>query len=98
MVIFREAHPGYILPVGVWNVREHVRTALANPPRKYNTLQEALNRVAFVMDIPLQRWILNSAVLKDRMHQRRLEDFIDVGTKVPPPTNTTSTSISPSNE
>ena len=92
VVIFREAHPGYILPVGVWNVREHVRAALTNPPRKYNTLQEAMNRVAFVMDIPLQRWVLNSAVLKDRMQQRRLDDFIDLGTRAPPPTNTTSTS------
>jgi len=74
-VIFREAHPGYILPVGVWNVREHVRTALRQPPRRYGTLQEALARMAFVMDIPLKRWIHVSGVLKDRMHQRRIEDF-----------------------
>ncbi|PJB21549.1 MAG: hypothetical protein CO114_04770, partial [Euryarchaeota archaeon CG_4_9_14_3_um_filter_38_12] len=27
VVILREAHPGYIMPVGVWNVRENVRNA-----------------------------------------------------------------------
>ncbi len=32
VVILRETHSGYIMPVGVWNVREHVRAALRNPP------------------------------------------------------------------
>nr|AIF02790.1 hypothetical protein [uncultured marine group II/III euryarchaeote KM3_15_B02] len=74
-VIFREAHPGYILPVGVWNVREHVRQALREPPRRYGTLEEALARVGFTMDISMKRWIANSGVLKDRMYQKRLDDF-----------------------
>ena len=75
VVIFREAHPGYILPVGVWNVREHVREALRQPPRRYGTLEEAMARVGFTMDIPMKRWITNSGVLKDRMFQKRLDDF-----------------------
>ena len=76
VVIFREAHPGYILPVGVWNVRETVRKALKQPYTKYDTLQTALSAVKETMDIPLERWIKNSAVLKDSLHQRRLEDFL----------------------
>ncbi|MCD6467914.1 MAG: hypothetical protein J7L32_01185 [Thermoplasmata archaeon] len=75
VVIFREAHPGYILPVGVWNVRETVRKALKQPYTKYDDLQTALSAVKETMDIPLERWIKNSAVLKDSLHQRRLEDF-----------------------
>ncbi len=31
-VIMREAHPGYVMPVGVWNVRENVRAALKTVP------------------------------------------------------------------
>jgi hypothetical protein len=27
------------------------------------------------MDIPMKRWIANSGVLKDRMYQKRLDDF-----------------------
>ena len=76
VVIFREAHPGYILPVGVWNVRETVRKALKQPYTKYDDLQTALSAVKETMDIPLERWIKNSAVLKDSLHQRRLEDFL----------------------
>ncbi len=76
VVILREAHPGYIMPIGVWNVRESVRHALTQPPRKFNTVQESLVYVSEIMDIPIQRWIRNSAVLKNQLYQRRLEDFL----------------------
>ena len=72
----REAHPGYIMPIGVWNVRESVRSALRDDFRKFDTLQKALMHVTEIMDIPLQRWIKNSAVLKNQLFQKRLEDFM----------------------
>ena len=75
VVIMREAHPGYIMPIGVWNVRESVRHALKQPCRKFDTLDQSLMHVAEKMDIPLQRWIKNSGVLKNRLYQKRLEDF-----------------------
>jgi hypothetical protein len=75
VVILREAHPGYILPVGVWNVREHVREALSSEPTKYDSIHGALGHLERMMDIPLKRWIQVSGVLKDRLYQRRLEDF-----------------------
>ncbi len=76
VVILREAHPGYIMPIGVWNVRESVRSALTQPCRKFTSLQEALVYVSQIMDIPVHRWIRNSAVLKNQLYQRRLEDFL----------------------
>jgi len=75
VVILREAHPGYIMPIGVWNVRESVRHALRQPYTKYDTIDEALMDVSKIMDIPVQRWIKNSAVLKNNLFQKRLEDF-----------------------
>jgi len=75
VVILREAHPGYIMPIGVWNVRESVRKALREQYRKFETLDKALIFIAQKMDIPLQRWIKNSAVLKNLLYQKRLEDF-----------------------
>jgi hypothetical protein len=74
-VILREAHPGYIMPIGVWNVRESVRKALKEKYRKFDTLDKALIFVSEKMDIPLQRWIKNSAILKNQLFQKRLEDF-----------------------
>ncbi|MCJ2534316.1 MAG: hypothetical protein LN364_03665, partial [Candidatus Thermoplasmatota archaeon] len=76
VVIMREAHPGYIMPIGVWNVRESVRSTLKGEYQKYDTLSEALMHVSEIMDIPLQRWIRNSAVLKNQLYQKRLEDFL----------------------
>jgi hypothetical protein len=76
VVILREAHPGYILPVGVWNVRENVRAALKNKPKNFNTLNETLNYISSKLDIPMKRWIKNSGILKHRLYQRKLEDFL----------------------
>lgn len=76
VLILREAHPAYIMPVGVWNVRESVRKALKQPFRKFETLEQTLNYVSKKMDIPTDRWIKNSALLKNRLYQKKLEDFI----------------------
>ena len=77
-IIMRESHPGYIMPIGVWNVRESVRRALKGSYRKFDTLHEALVHASEKIDIPLQRWIKNSAVLKSQLYQKRLEDFYGI--------------------
>ena len=76
VVIFREAHPGYIMPVGVWNVRENVRAALKTKPYKCDSLEAALRYLDRQMDIPRKTWINNSGILKDFYRQRRLDDFL----------------------
>jgi hypothetical protein len=76
VIILREAHPGYIMPIGVWNVRESVRKALQQDYQKFDTLDDALLQVSKIMDIPVERWIRNSAVLKNQLYQKRLEDFL----------------------
>jgi hypothetical protein len=75
IVVLREAHPGYIMPIGVWNVRESVRKALIEPYKKFAELEKAMIYISSIMDIPIQRWIKNSAVLKNKLFQKRLEDF-----------------------
>jgi len=63
------------MPVGVWNVRESVRKALKEPYEKFETFDKAMLKISEKMDIPLKRWIHNSAVLKNNLFQKRLEDF-----------------------
>lgn len=75
VVILREAHPGYIMPVGVWNVRESVRAALKNPPTKYDTLGDILHAVEKKLAIPLEIWKKNSTLLKDSLQQKKITDF-----------------------
>ncbi|MDH4221646.1 MAG: Nre family DNA repair protein [Candidatus Bathyarchaeota archaeon] len=76
VIVLREAHPGYIMPVGVWQVRENVRNAVRQKPLKYNTLEEALTRVASQFQIPLERWIERSRLLRDALFQRRITDYL----------------------
>jgi hypothetical protein len=78
VVVMREAHPGYIMPVGVWNVREAVRTALKNTPMKFNTLDETLEYISKRFDIKLKKWLNYSSVLRDTKQQKRLVDFLKV--------------------
>jgi hypothetical protein len=42
--IFREAYPDYILPMGVWQVRENVRNAMSQEPSRFYTLREPWTR------------------------------------------------------
>lgn len=82
VVILREAHPGYIMPVGVWNVRESVRNALKTKPMEFSSLDQAFDYISKKLDIPMKKWIETSAVLKDTVRQKRLIDFIKVKTYV----------------
>ncbi|MDW7727947.1 MAG: Nre family DNA repair protein [Candidatus Methanoperedens sp.] len=75
VVILREAHPGYIMPVGVWNVRENVREALRNPPHRFQTLDDVFGYISTRLVIGKERWIQESTVLKETKYQKGLEDF-----------------------
>jgi len=76
VVVFREVHPGEILPLGVWNVREHVRAALRQPPERLVSLDDLSARIGETFAIPLGRWLVSSALLHDARTQRRLDDWL----------------------
>jgi hypothetical protein len=75
VLILREVHPGALLPLGVWNVREHVRAALDTRSVPVPDLKELQLRLAEFFAIPLPRWRRQSALLRDALEQRRLEEF-----------------------
>lgn len=75
VLVLREAHPGYIMPVGVWQVRENVRNALRSPPLRFNTMEEVLVRIREKLDIDLRIWIEHSQLLKDALTQTKLSRF-----------------------
>ncbi len=75
VIVLREILPDYILPVGVWNVRESMRKALETKPYHFSTLQEALDHAGRKLNISLMKWIENSALLKDALFQRKITDF-----------------------
>ncbi|MFY9717716.1 MAG: Nre family DNA repair protein [Thermoplasmata archaeon] len=76
IVVLREVHPGEILPLGVWNVREHVRSALRSPPERLASLGELTDRIRSTFAIPVDRWLTASAVLHEARTQRRLDAWL----------------------
>lgn len=75
-IVLREAHPGYILPVGVWNVRESVRNALKRKPIKLDTKNQVLSFLGSNLDLSLEEWISVSELLKEKVSQARIDQFI----------------------
>jgi hypothetical protein len=77
----REAHSGYIMPVGVWNVRENVRNAYKSPHQSFPTLATALEHIQTRLDIRMKKWLRTSRILADIRTQRTIEDYIPVDTR-----------------
>jgi len=71
----REARPGYIMPVGVWQVRENVRNAMRQPPFLFKTLDDSLKFIASRFEIPLRRWVQQSEILNNALFQKKISDF-----------------------
>lgn len=80
VIVLREARPGYIMPVGVWQVRENVKNAMRQKPLMYNTLNEALERIASQFRIPLESWVQESHLIRNTLFQRRITDFCRTST------------------
>lgn len=72
VIIFREIYEGYIMPVGVWEVRENVRKALEKNSRKFSTLNEALADIGTRLRVPIDEYLQRSEILK----QRRISEWI----------------------
>ena len=75
VVILREILPDYILPVGVWNVRESMRKALETKPYCFGTLKEALDHAGKSFNISIKKWIKNSKLLKETLFQKKITNF-----------------------
>ncbi len=75
VIVLREAQPDYIMPVGVWHVRENVRNAIRSVPVKFDSERKAINYALKQFHIPREMWFKSSALLSRFMQQRRIEDF-----------------------
>lgn len=76
VLVLREARPGYIMPVGVWQVRENVRNAMRQKPLKYDTLDKALQRISTTFQIPIVYWKNLSKLIRSAKTQRKMTQYI----------------------
>jgi DNA repair protein NreA len=74
-IMLREIHPGYIMPVGVWNVRESLRALLKTEYERFDTMDGALNYATTILEIPKKDWIQASALLQKAFFQRKISQY-----------------------
>lgn len=79
-LILREIHPEYIMPVGVWQVREGIRRALEGMAKQVESFDEALNFASISMSLSKNEWLRNSQMYKSKREQLRITDFLTSNT------------------
>ena len=73
-IVFMEVYDDWI-PLGVFRYRELARAALAKPPARFATLEDAEAEIGRRMRLPLENW-WRSSVLHAYLHgQRRITDY-----------------------
>lgn len=76
VLILREVHENYSVPVGVWNIREHLRQALEKEPVILNNIKEIYNFISKYFTVPVKNWKENSRILKNLATQKTIMQYI----------------------
>ena len=74
VIILREIRPEYAIPVGVWQVREGIRSAMRQTPLIGETFDDALNLASKKMSISKPEWLSKGNILK-LIRQKTIADF-----------------------
>nr|CBH37091.1 conserved hypothetical protein, containing DUF650 and DUF651 domains [uncultured archaeon] len=77
VIVFREIHPSYFIPLGVWVVRETVRAAFRNRCVKFETKTEALKYIDSLLQAKtgLKLAIRDFEVQSVILRQKKLTDY-----------------------
>lgn len=77
VLILREIRPEYLVPLGVWQIREGIRDALRSSKNthSFSDLKNALAYACKEMIVPLLRWLDQSEIYKNYGKKILLSDF-----------------------
>ncbi len=75
-LILREAHEGYTAPVGVWNVREHVRGTLETEPVFLDGMDDVFSFIGERLTLTKRDWVGNSRMLRLLLSQKKLLEYV----------------------
>ncbi|MFM7861232.1 MAG: hypothetical protein ACKO7Y_00555 [Candidatus Nitrosotenuis sp.] len=74
VLVLREIQPEYAVPVGVWQVREAIRTAMNKIPTLVDTLDQGIDLACKNMSISKNEWLAKGTILK-MLKQKTITDF-----------------------
>jgi hypothetical protein len=75
-LVLREIHSDYVMPVGVWQIREGIRVALKNEKRQFESLENALSFACISLSASRKEWIRGSKIIEQKKEQMRITDFL----------------------
>lgn len=74
-LVLREIHPEYVMPLGVWQIREGVREALKKPAQKFENLEQAVSFASAGKSVSRQEIARKSRLWRAFKGQTRITDF-----------------------
>ena len=74
-VVLRETYPGFVMPLGVWNVRESIRRLMQQPYERHATFRGALDSALSRMRIAKAKWIRESVLVSRELTQTKITKF-----------------------
>jgi hypothetical protein len=74
-LILREIRPEYVMPLGVWQIREGIRKAVNGEAKQFENFQKALSFACFDLSVSKHEWTRNSEIYKNMKEQMRITDF-----------------------
>ena len=80
-LVLREIHPDYVMPVGVWQIREGIREALKTRKGQFETFEKALTSACLSLSTSMEEWMRGSKILKVKKEQKRITDFFNNNSK-----------------
>jgi DNA repair protein NreA len=75
-LILREIHPEYVMPVGVWQIREGIRQAFKGRGKKFDSFEKALSFACINLAVHKKEWVRNSKIYRNIREQMRITAFL----------------------
>ena len=74
-LVLREIHPEYVMPLGVWQIREGVREGLRKEPAYFENLIDANSFASHHLSVSKDEILNRSLLWKSTRDQKRITDF-----------------------
>ncbi len=74
-LVLREIRPEYVMPLGVWQIREGVRQALKKAPTTFENLDDAISFAVSHLSVSKAEIMARILIYKNLRSQRRITDF-----------------------
>jgi hypothetical protein len=74
-LVLREIHSEYVMPVGVWQVREGIRRAFEGRAEEIENFEQALSFACIGLSLSKNEWKRKSKMYRSKREQLKITDF-----------------------